>query len=340
MPFSITVPCVFIILQLSNITKKMISLRECWSPGSIAYQSLWDLALPQCCLHWISSIIQMEEFAFQFLMIRHIVSDTTMGISPGNFTIPCGRGRDNYSPILVLGYTLPCLTTPIVIVSTMTLMYTTVNRIEKRNQSYGVHSLRQRIQQRSSVNDNLIDRLGRASVRTPPNHLSRRDYILSMRLDRASNNKRSIMHMAMGYALTWILTWAPMIMYISVPSHFTGFLVSGISPLQGFFNIIVYMAPKVRNAKKSKRQKITWPQAIWKVWTSKGDRRVTRGLTRQNATRRVSVRARVQHYESALSSKQSIPTDPTENVCSNNQAILNWKVSRAVSIQGDRTTGF
>lgn len=50
--------------------------------------------------------------------------------------------------------------------------------------------------------------------------------------------------------------------------------------------------------------------------------------------------AYVQHYESALSSKQSIPTDPTENVCSNNQAILNWKVSRAVSIQGDRTTGF
>ena len=221
----------------------------------------------------------------------HCIGHDDGYISPGNFTIPCGRGRDNYSPILVLGYTLPCLTTPIVIVSTMTLMYTTVNRIEKRNQSYGVHSLRQRIQQRSSVNDNLIDRLGRASVRTPPNHLSRRDYILSMRLDRASNNKRSIMHMAMGYALTWILTWAPMIMYISVPSHFTGFLVSGISPLQGFFNIIVYMAPKVRNAKKSKRQKITWPQAIWKVWTSKGDRRVTRGLTRQNATRRVSVRA-------------------------------------------------
>ena len=147
-----------------------------------------------------------------------------------------------------------------------------VSRIKKRNQTYGVHSLRQRIQQRSSVNDNLINRLGRASGQTPPNHLSRRDYILSMRLDRASNNKPSIMHMmAMGYALTWILTWAPMIMYLSFPSHFTGFLVSGISPLQGFFNIIVYMAPKVRNAKKSKRQKITRPQAIWKVWTSKGD---------------------------------------------------------------------
>ena len=139
-------------------------------------------------------------------------------------------------------------------------------------------------------NNNLLDRLTRASGQTT-NHTSRRDYILTMRSNRANNNKRSIMHMAMGYALTWILTWGPMLIFLFVPSHFTGFLVSGIAPLQGFFNIIVYMAPKVRNAKNSKRQKITWPQAIWKVWTSKGNRPVTRGLNRQNATRRMSISA-------------------------------------------------
>ena len=102
--------------------------------------------------------------------------------------------------------------------------------------------------------------------------------------------------MAMGYALTWTLTWVPMLIYLCVPCHFTCFLVSGISPLQGFFNIIVYMAPKVRHAKNSKRQEITWPQAIWKLWTSKGNRPVTRGLNRQNATRRMRISAALQKW--------------------------------------------
>ena len=220
----------------------------------------------------------------------HCIGHDDGYISPGNFTIPCGRGRENYTPVLLLAVALPSITTPVVIVSTMALMYITVTRIEKRNQAYGVHSLRQRVQQRSSGNNNLLDRLTRASGQTT-NHTSRRDYILTMRSNRANNNKRSIMHMAMGYALTWILTWGPMLIFLFAPSHFTGFLVSGIAPLQGFFNIIVYMAPKVRNAKNSKRQKITWPQAIWKVWTSKGNRPVTRGLNRQNATRRMSISA-------------------------------------------------
>ena len=42
---------------------------------------------------------------------------------------------------------------------------------------------------------------------------------------------------------------------------------------EGLLNMIVYMSPKVRNAKKSKRQRVTWCHAIVKAWMSKGERR-------------------------------------------------------------------
>jgi hypothetical protein len=46
--------------------------------------------------------------------------------------------------------------------------------------------------------------------------------------------------------------------------------------LQGLYNFFVYISPKVKSAKRSRRENITWCQAFKKAWMSKGDRRIAR----------------------------------------------------------------
>ena len=50
-------------------------------------------------------------------------------------------------------------------------------------------------------------------------------------------------------------------------SHTVNFL-----PLQGLYNLIVYMSPKVRHARNTKRGKLPWRQAIVKAWMSRGEK--------------------------------------------------------------------
>jgi hypothetical protein len=57
--------------------------------------------------------------------------------------------------------------------------------------------------------------------------------------------------------------------------------------LQGLFNFLVFMSPKVRNAKRPirGRKNLTWRQAFIKAYTSRGERRKTGRNLRSRNTR-------------------------------------------------------
>ncbi len=104
--------------------------------------------------------------------------------------------------------------------------------------------------------------------------------------------------MAFGYAGAWLLVWVPYFalvidLMLSTDKHSFAFTcetsvltVSFMTPLQGFFNFVFFMAPKVRHTRmmairRGKRKNIsqhtTWRQAFYDAYISRG-RRDNKGL--------------------------------------------------------------
>ena len=84
--------------------------------------------------------------------------------------------------------------------------------------------------------------------------------------------------MAAGYSLAWALVYIPfMIAFFLLNSHATLLLAACLTPLQGLFNFLVFMSPKVRSAKQAPRrgENLTWRQAFIKAYMSRGERRRT-----------------------------------------------------------------
>ena len=126
------------------------------------------------------------------------------------------------------------------------------------------------------------------------------------RSNNARSQKRAVLYMAMSYSLTWALMWIPfyMMLFVFRFNHFSRVLSGIFQPLQGLYNLIVYMSPKVRNARNKKRAKLPWCQAITKAWMSKGEEdRAILGCRDTNAS---SMRQRLtaslrQRFEGRLS---------------------------------------
>ena len=93
------------------------------------------------------------------------------------------------------------------------------------------------------------------------------------------SHKRSVLVMAFGYASAWGLVWIPyiIVMMFVWRSHATEKMLAFMSPLQGFFNFLVFMSPKVRREKSRRRRRgnknLTWVQAFVKAFTSRGEER-------------------------------------------------------------------
>ena len=209
------------------------------------------------------------------------------GEIPEGFKLPCGRGSsDNHFRIIIIRTlaVLPFLATPIVIITTVLLMYRSVLNIERKMQKYGVGALRLRTARTNvEVGDNeqnqsTNDRGGIV------NAIKRKLCLLSFCKRARSNNtnpksnsvksqKRAILFMASAYATAWAMAWVPLIfLAIFRFSNFARIVSTIMPPLQGLYNFVVYMSPKVRFAKNSKRLNLNWSQAFWKAWMSKGER--------------------------------------------------------------------
>jgi hypothetical protein len=107
---------------------------------------------------------------------------------------------------------------------------------------------------------------------------------------KTSKKRRAVLNMAVGYAGAWLLTWTPFFVNIaykivtkSVPDNVLIFS-SCMTPLQGFSNFLVFMAPKVRTMRtmamrggstrssennNQNQQHLTWCQAFYKAYMSR-----------------------------------------------------------------------
>jgi hypothetical protein len=220
------------------------------------------------------------------------------GETPEGFSIPCGRGDGEENPILYLVTSIAVhgtglIVTPIVIVGTMMLIYRSVSKIEKNMRNYGVGALRLKARSgggnRGDSNDEtngtrgandqgIIGRIMRSVLMCMiPRCLHRDDQppTSSRSKSRATSQKRAILYMAAGYALAWAFVNIPVIMVV-FKSHAIEILLAFLTPLQGLFNFLVFMSPKVRSAKQPRRgENLTWRQAFIKAYMSRGERRRT-----------------------------------------------------------------
>jgi hypothetical protein len=75
---------------------------------------------------------------------------------------------------------------------------------------------------------------------------------------------------------------------------------------------LAYMAPKVRNAKRSKRENLTWSQAFIKVYISRGDiRRSTRNSSLTSNARSSTTYKKLKDFVSRYSKRDTRTTAMT-----------------------------
>eukprot|EP00979_Chaetoceros_neogracilis_P003259 scaffold576_cov146-Chaetoceros_neogracile.AAC.11 len=197
--------------------------------------------------------------------------------------VPCERGKDAkilFSIFAVFPYAI----FPAVIVATMACMYREVVKNEKKLSKYGVGALRKNLgnnqmkRPQSQSNDasgasdskNIVSRLKASWV----------NLWASGRATRSNNTKkqsRAILHKAMAYSLAYLLTY--MFTFVTSVQYWAGYqtsstlkiLVGILFPLQGFFNFLVFIQPKVANIKRTK--KLSWLQSFVTALKSRGDKR-------------------------------------------------------------------
>jgi hypothetical protein len=252
------------------------------------------------------------------------------GEIPDGFSIPCGRGDGSFYPKLykvvhygMYGYPFFA---PVVIVGTMSTMYYSVWKTEKRLMKYGVGSLRVRAAALPSL------RVRTAALPSDSNNTESSNSICNMvkkflerllptcfhrcglltsgvgsipRSNNLTSHKRAILNKAAGYALAWFVPYFPWVLAVFIHySVSTHFLYNLLNPLQGLFNLCVYISPKVQIARNSpilaasspngrtlpgqQENNVTWCRAIFNALMSRGERAQT--LTRSRYTRNLSTR--------------------------------------------------
>jgi hypothetical protein len=223
-----------------------------------------------------------------------------------------------------VGFCWVLIIAPIIILVTMARMFRSVAEIEKRMQQYGVNALRFRttLGAAPTTNDNSANqqeetrgftsklkeigkKLCLISNASQTNHRNAIPVCCFSCFDperpssaTISNNmtfqKRAVLHMAVGYSCAWLLVWTSFFVCIvvkfvakSAPGTAVLLFTASTVPLQGFFNFLVFMAPKVRTTRtmamlgartgssdnnNQNQQHLTWCQAFYKAYMDRGRR--------------------------------------------------------------------
>jgi hypothetical protein len=209
------------------------------------------------------------------------------GHIPKGYSIPCGRGGEHdgharfRAILLYMGFAEVLIIAPAIILLTMTMMFRSVAKIEKKMEQYGVRALRFRatLVAAPTANNNSTNQeeergfavtlkklgkylcsradatsqtnlrfpcAGRYDPERPP---------CTTKCNKMKTKKRAVLYMAFGYAGSWLLVWAPFfvqIVFLIVTKSYNDtvlIVTSSMTPLQGLLNFIVFMAPKVRTTR-------------------------------------------------------------------------------------------
>jgi len=169
--------------------------------------------------------------------------------------VPCERGEgvhDNW--IVKCGIYLISIIIPSVIFGTMTTLYITVRLQVRRMERYGIGSLTATHRSSRRISFSSLSQLRRDSSTAEQ---SRTDSSTAGRSRRGSASARQSRHVnmtmyrALAYSGAWLITYVmPLINYWQKTSKIhQGYLIPLLNtvfyPLQGFFNFIVFIYPKV-----------------------------------------------------------------------------------------------
>eukprot|EP00956_Cyclotella_meneghiniana_P035096 scaffold111227_cov23-Cyclotella_meneghiniana.AAC.1 len=160
------------------------------------------------------------------------------------FTIPCGRGQGEilYWISAIVSMIIP----PVVIGVSLGMLYRHVSKQERRMSRYGTGALNS------------------ASEQSPSDQ------------NRDRSFSYAVLNKAIAYSVSYFLTWGwgvgAVIMTLlgveTMPVPYD-YLWAMFAPLEGFFNLLIFMHPKVVATKKSNRtDNINWPRAFVKTFWS------------------------------------------------------------------------
>jgi hypothetical protein len=225
------------------------------------------------------------------------------------------------------------------------MMFRSVTNTERRMQKYGVSALRLRTTLVAAPTTNNIStepqeegrvvalkrfcaRIGKkmcliSDASQTRNHRFEISPSRSIISNQMTSQKGAVLRMAFGYAGAWFLTWTPF--FVQVVSSFAAvtrsnlppagtvvIFVAWTTPLQGFFNFVVFMAPKVRTARmlakrgggrtytsssdnnnQNQQHLAAWCQALYMAYMDRGRHLDDRNMITNNYVERRSLWAKV-----------------------------------------------
>ncbi|GFH47705.1 hypothetical protein CTEN210_04180 [Chaetoceros tenuissimus] len=212
---------------------------------------------------------------------------------PGCFDDPgveCTRGNDAKTLYLIFA-TGPYIALPIVIVLTMALMYRTAKENEKKMSGYGIHTLRLRAtiangdqrQETDESSTSSSERRRFSSIRQSFQkfrsslHFCRKDdsIALTTRSNKLNKQSKAVIQKAWAYSLAFFATYFfPLLLSIF---DFTGrddnltlnLLARIFYPLQGLFNFMVFIYPRIISARQRDKS-LTFGRAFIHAIQSRG----------------------------------------------------------------------
>ncbi len=229
------------------------------------------------------------------------------------FKIACGRGLDGAwisslaSMVLVIIPVIPMAVS-------LTMIHRVVRKQERKLARYGRGSLMSiRTHLRKSVialsasvggqdssscgtrrRSSLLGRIRlsiRSSIPTSAGiggaKCTRSSICQSKRSNKTRSKSRAVMRKAIGYSFAWLLSFGAFLVGTAIDliggggyPLMIGYIVNMFVPLQGLFNLLIFMYPKIMAARKIRRRgekKISWFHAFSRAFWSTGNDRKNKG---------------------------------------------------------------
>jgi len=212
----------------------------------------------------------------------HCVGYSVGEVRPG-FEIACGSGLEGADISSIVAVSVGIVSFPVMIIC-LGMIYRTVRKQERKVAKYGINSLTS-LRSRSIHTQQSASTLFKKKKKTIKP--------ITTRSNNARSQSRAVMHKAFGYFFAWLLSHGMAIIYYVV--HFIVFvaakkhhlvvlayIISIFHPLQGLFNLLIFMFPKIVAAKNSRRENLSWRQAFWRALWSRGNDRKKHALRNSN----------------------------------------------------------
>jgi len=186
----------------------------------------------------------------------HCLGGYEIGETRDGFDIPCGRGFKGHVIVDILDNIL-LLGSLVIIMISLRLIYRAVLTQEQKMDNYGLNA-QLRLLRRASTSQVFHTQLA------PSCPTLRR------------SGSRNVMYKAAAYSCAFFLVWTPSII-VKIVGNWPiplEYIHGILNPLQGLFNLLIYMHPRILAAKRSKHKNISWCQAFGKAfWAIGGDSR-------------------------------------------------------------------